>query len=494
MQGVVEMGDSDKDGVSLDVSGSTVTLRTSNTATYFAVRVQGGNTLTPVSGNLSRTTDCSSQVFRVSPSTGETEYVMELGSVESDTDPVILVGYALDDSKVKLISNAPIPSPTPSPTPSSDACVNDFCSQDISIGTLTWRLIENSTKLDIWIKVHGSRWVALGWSESGSMAGTNAVIYRPSKDPISAAQFLIQDYGLPGDMSPSEVLKIAEGSIVTVQQQPTESDDEGATELGFIVDFDKDIVQKYPLVFASGDDNAFGYHGKMKGSVQVDWLSGSANVVTSSAGPSRAALNAHAALMIAGWSFLFPLGIIASRFGRGWFKETTGFWFHMHRVVQSAGLLATCVALVVMIVDHHKTGTDHFSTTHGKVGLSMMIIAICQPLNAFLRPHPSPKTLARRVWEGLHKTCGYASVVISVWNAFGGLESIWWSGYETTHDVLFNTLWSLVGLTSFAALALFVLEAKDLAQNLDYPNDAGEASDDAVYAALKAEGNGAGDV
>ena len=97
----------------------------------------------------------------------------------------------------------------------------------------------------------------------------------------------------------------------------------------------------------------------------------------------------------------------------------------------------------------------------------MMVVAISQPLNAFLRPHPDPKTLSRRVWEGIHKTSGYASVLISVWNAFVGLESNWWYGYESTHDVIYNVLWVLIGCVSLAAVALFILEARALVRSTE---------------------------
>ena len=294
------------------------------------------------------------------------------------------------------------------------------------------------------------------------MNNADAIIYRPDEDETSASQFFIKDTKLPADMSPSNTLKVDPASVVVSQQQPTDSNEDGATELRFVIDYDETVTAN-KLIYAAGTDNAFAYHYANRGASQIHWLHGTGTVVKSG-GPTRSILNAHAALMIAGWSFLFPLGIIASRFGRGWMKERKGFWFQLHRTIQSAGLVATCVALGIMIADHHRTDTAHFSTTHGKVGLAMMVIAVSQPLNAFFRPHPAHvKSFSRRAWEGLHKTCGYASVLISVWNAFGGLDSIWWNGYSNVHDALFKTLWTLIGLVSVASLALFVLEIKDLA-------------------------------
>lgn len=153
-----------------------------------------------------------------------------------------------------------------------------------------------------------------------------------------------------------------------------------------------------------------------------------------------------------------------SRFGRSCLKMNAR-WFKLHRVVQSLGLVLTCVALIIMIIDHHNTGTDHFSTTHGKVGLALMIVAVCQPLNAFLRPHPKPKSTFRLMWEVIHKTFGYSAVVIAAWNAFGGLESEWWSEYGDVHDDLLNVLRALVLIICISVILLLFNEARVLGKN-----------------------------
>ena len=325
---------------------------------------------------------------------------------------------------------------------------------------LTWKLNQNMTELNIWLNVKGTEWMAAGWSASGLMKDTVAIIYRPENDMTTASQYQISGYDLPSQMSASTKLTMTT-PVNVWQQQPSgdeDSDNPTTTELSFGVKLD-DFVKSSKFVFAVGSHNTFAHH-EYRGAVSVDWMSGTGQEIHSG-GIKQWALYAHGILMILGWSLLFPVGILFSRFGRECLK-TNGRWFKLHRAVQSLGLVATCVALIVMIAYHHGTDEDHFSTTHGKVGLALMIVAVCQPLNALLRPHPKPKTTPRLVWEVVHKTCGYASVVIAAWNAFGGLESEWWSEHEDVHDDLLNVLRALVVVVCFSVLCLLFSEARAL--------------------------------
>lgn len=75
----------------------------------------------------------------------------------------------------------------------------------------------------------------------------------------------------------------------------------------------------------------------------------------------------------------------------------------------------------------HKGG-NHFRVTHEIVGLIVVIIGTLQPFNALLRNlpfvgHPKPdgtRTLARLLWEVLHKGCGYIAVLLGMINVVLG--------------------------------------------------------------------------
>jgi uncharacterized membrane protein YidH (DUF202 family) len=74
------------------------------------------------------------------------------------------------------------------------------------------------------------------------------------------------------------------------------------------------------------------------------------------------------------------------------------FWFKYHRIIQSVGLAVSIAAFVVAIVMVQRKSSDrHFKETHQILGLVVMVVGIAQPLNALIRPHPNPRTVARRV-------------------------------------------------------------------------------------------------
>jgi hypothetical protein len=73
------------------------------------------------------------------------------------------------------------------------------------------------------------------------------------------------------------------------------------------------------------------------------------------------------------------------------------FWFKYHRIIQSVGLIVSIAAFIIAIVMVQRKSSGHFDDTHKILGLVVMILGIAQPLNALIRPHPNPRTLARQV-------------------------------------------------------------------------------------------------
>ncbi len=79
-------------------------------------------------------------------------------------------------------------------------------------------------------------------------------------------------------------------------------------------------------------------------------------------------------------------------------------WFQLHRAIQTTGLIFAIVGFIMALSFVSKG--NHFTATHHKLGLTVMIIGLLQPLNAFIRPHPTPRTVMRMV-----------RVLVSVYNA-----------------------------------------------------------------------------
>ena len=71
------------------------------------------------------------------------------------------------------------------------------------------------------------------------------------------------------------------------------------------------------------------------------------------------------------------------------------FWFRAHVVLQLLGVAVAVAAFVIAIV--MTPSGHHFGSTHSLLGLAVSIAGFVQPLNAFIRPKPSPRTIARQV-------------------------------------------------------------------------------------------------
>ncbi|MEM7720402.1 MAG: cytochrome b561 domain-containing protein [Pseudomonadota bacterium] len=172
--------------------------------------------------------------------------------------------------------------------------------------------------------------------------------------------------------------------------------------------------------------------------------------------PSRAhevgfAVSWHARAMVLGWGVLAPLAVLIARFfkvlpGQDWPREVDNLvWWRSHWMGQSVvlGLTAIGLSLVWPI---------NFSamTLHNWLGLVLIAFLFLQVLLGVFRgskggpTEPDPRghhydmTKWRHMFEALHKSLGYAALVLAVvviltglWKANGpvwmwGMLGVWW--------------------------------------------------------------------
>ena len=93
---------------------------------------------------------------------------------------------------------------------------------------------------------------------------------------------------------------------------------------------------------------------------------------------------AHALLMSAAWLILAPGGVCIARFAR---KES--WWFALHRNCNTAAVVATLVALFIVLSVRSPAPYG----THGTLGCLVLLLALAQALNGFAR-----KQFQRSVW------------------------------------------------------------------------------------------------
>lgn len=148
---------------------------------------------------------------------------------------------------------------------------------------------------------------------------------------------------------------------------------------------------------------------------------------------------AHGSLMIIGWGFLLPTGVASARLLK---HRPNALWFKIHRIVQVLGLVVAICGWGIALAEFSvfgSPGTDPYN--HGVLGMTVMVLGLLQPLNAFFRPHPADegerKPVKRLLWEILHKASGYVAIVLAAVTIFYGTVVIF------GHNTEFRVAWGV---------------------------------------------------
>ena len=162
---------------------------------------------------------------------------------------------------------------------------------------------------------------------------------------------------------------------------------------------------------------------------------------------------AHGSLMIIGWGLLLPTGVASARFLK---HRPNAMWFKIHRMMQILGLVVAICGWGVALAKFtalESPGTDSFN--HGVMGMTVMVLGLLQPLNAFFRPHPADegeeKPMKRLLWEILHKASGYIAIFLAAATIAYGTTVIF------GHNTEFQVAWvvTLVWVVSFSLYCIY---------------------------------------
>lgn len=147
------------------------------------------------------------------------------------------------------------------------------------------------------------------------------------------------------------------------------------------------------------------------------------------------AMVVHATVLITVWAGMLPAGAIIARYDkvtpRQPFPDAVDnrFWWNWHRGLQYAGVALSLAGLAAIL--GLTGGTSQ--TTHGLLGLFLVLLSVAQVVGAALRgtkggptdTHADPArpetwrgdhfdmTLRRRVWERAHKALGWSMIGVS---------------------------------------------------------------------------------
>ena len=159
-----------------------------------------------------------------------------------------------------------------------------------------------------------------------------------------------------------------------------------------------------------------------------DWLARTAGGAVHQSPPSWEAW--HGRLMTFAWLLAIPLGVAAARYlkvwpGQDWPRRLDHRgWWHAHRLLQTAGLLAATGGL--WLAWRNAPGTGGLARAHALLGWAAMLLGWAQAAGGALRGSKGgptdPRgadgdhflmTPRRIVFEYTHKIGGYAALVLA---------------------------------------------------------------------------------
>lgn len=147
-------------------------------------------------------------------------------------------------------------------------------------------------------------------------------------------------------------------------------------------------------------------------------------------------LSWHARIMVAVWSVLIPVGVIWARFskiapGQKWPQELDNkFWWYGHLTFQYSGLALMIPALWLI---WNREELPHQAGYHAQMGWTLVCFGFCQMVGGLLRgtkggpTEPELRgahfdmTTRRIIFEHIHKTLGYAALLLAAMVTFSGL-------------------------------------------------------------------------
>eukprot|EP00612_Vaucheria_litorea_P002058 CAMPEP_0171457126 /NCGR_PEP_ID=MMETSP0945-20130129/3330_1 /TAXON_ID=109269 /ORGANISM="Vaucheria litorea, Strain CCMP2940" /LENGTH=600 /DNA_ID=CAMNT_0011982673 /DNA_START=99 /DNA_END=1899 /DNA_ORIENTATION=+ len=264
----------------------------------------------------------------------------------------------------------------------------------------------------------GEGWVAWGISSNGKMEGSLSVLALPS---TGVALYDIEGY------SKSDV-KIRDDSLQTLVNA-TVTQENGVTTVDFVKAFVGDVAGDISLsntetndfIWAYRNDNFFSEHSE-KGSVKMNLGNCTSGVVATSLinGNKLTDAQIHGLVMSIVWLGIVPFAVLVAHFGKC-FK----YWYYVHASLQTVAVILTAIGFYLAVELPFVEG-DHFSCTHGKFGLAVVVIIFFQFLSALKRPKkskpPHDDLPARKRWVFMHRLIAAVLIVLAYYTIHEGIE------------------------------------------------------------------------
>ncbi|KAJ6846019.1 cytochrome b561, DM13 and DOMON domain-containing protein [Iris pallida] len=173
----------------------------------------------------------------------------------------------------------------------------------------------------------------------------------------------------------------------------------------------------------------------------------------------RPVLAVHGFMMFVAWGILLPGGILAARY----LKHVKGDgWYQLHVYLQYSGI--SIVFLGVLFAAAELRGF-FVTSLHVKFGMSAIILALAQPVNAYFRPNkPANGEIAsprRILWEYFHVITGRCAIIVGIAALFTGMKHL---GHRYGSENVEGLTWALILWVSAGVILTIYLEYLEVKQ------------------------------
>ncbi|WOL05550.1 hypothetical protein Cni_G14279 [Canna indica] len=189
--------------------------------------------------------------------------------------------------------------------------------------------------------------------------------------------------------------------------------------------------------------------------VRVLLLRGSAEVEQD----LRPVLAVHGFMMFVAWGILLPGGILSARY----LKHIKGDgWFQLHVYLQYSGI---AIMLLGLLFAAAELRGFYLSLAHVKFGVTAIVLACAQPINAYVRPkRPADGEVSpskRIIWEYFHIIVGRSAIVAGVAALISGMKHL---GHRYGSENVQGLTWALILWILACALLVVYLEYMEIKQ------------------------------
>ena len=367
-------------------------------------------------------------------------------------------GPAIQDPAPAPATEPPPPNLLPGAEPGLEAedCTRALCENQLSPDLLLRYQINvpdgtspdacNGCTLTVELIYEEEAWVALAFTTTGGMIGSEAVIGVPAGAGSVPLKYTLGGYtALAVQPMPESQQTLSTASVEVL---------DGRTVMRFTkIMKEPDEIEitmgENLFLWAHGSDSTLGYHGPTKASFELNLSSGTSQQLGA---PNGAAWLAHGIVAFLAWGTFVPFAVQSSLL-RGLLPEGP-LWFKLHRAFNGLAYACFVAGFAVAVAYTSEEGRPHFANSHQRMGLAMFVLAFVQVCGGVLRPHVpdagEDKSAIRKAWEAGHRVLGVALLACGFWQMGKGIElyAIKYSVSEDDERNLNIAYWVWIGVMS----------------------------------------------